>query len=100
MLTLDEARKIQAKREKSAIIRFAAWLVVIIAVTITVYLLFDYFQKYIVLYLVPAVCVFLNIRKSKIYFFLFPKEYSGNIKYCKLYIRIEKAVLSHQPGVG
>lgn len=100
MLTLNEARRLQAEREKKAVIRFSVLIAVIVAAFISVFVFTDYFQKYpALLYAVAAVSFAVSCMNSKIYRFFSPKEFTGTVVYINTSVELAKAYASHQPGV-
>ncbi len=70
MLTLEEARTIQAKRQKTAIIKFSVYLGLISIVFVCITLLTDYLVSYPVLYVLFAGAIVIAAIRSKIHKFL------------------------------
>lgn len=99
-LTLESARKINKQRERKSVIKFAAAVLITAGLTAAVYMLSDYFKTYPMLWVLPALAVVLAVKRSKIYLFLKPREYSGRITDCYLYVERNKTNLSHQAGVS
>ena len=74
MLTIEEARKIQAKREKACILKLIIYLGGLITSFLLVYFFTDYFQNYYTIYAFFAILLVFLLYKSKIYLF-YQKKY-------------------------
>ena len=86
MLTPKEARKIQKERESKAIITFVISLALVLLAT---YILLEYtnaFEISTVFYLIPIGLFGFTVKKTQIYLFLTPKEFTGKVVYNNVYI--------------
>ncbi len=86
MLTLKEARKIQKERESKAIITFVFSLAFVLLAT---YILLEYtnaFEISTAFYLIPIGIFGFSIKKTQIYLFLTPKEFTGTVVYNNVYV--------------
>jgi|LSQX01.3.fsa_nt_gb hypothetical protein len=99
MLTIEEARKIQAKREKACILKLIIYLGGLITSFLLVYFFTDYFQNYYTIYAFFAILLVFLLFKSKIYLFFQKKEVDCTIDYCNIKIESSKKYASNQPGV-
>ena len=85
MLTHKEAKEIQRKREKKAIIGFF-WSVLFIALGTFCLLQFtSIFEISSGFYLIPIVLFALSVKNTKIYLFLTAKEFRGKVVRLDLY---------------
>lgn len=100
MLTLDEARKLQAKYQRNAVLKFTVSLTAILTAMLLIFKFTDYLAKYSVLYAVFAVLFLLAVKYSKIYVLLQHKEFVGTVEYSNINLEPVKKYASHQPGVS
>lgn len=98
MLSLDEARKLQAKYQKSAVLKFSVFTVIILAALFLTLNFTDYLTQYASLYAVFAVLLLLAVKFSKIYVLFQHKEFVGTVQYSNLKMEPVKKYNSHQAG--
>lgn len=100
MLTLDEARKIQSKREKNSIAKFLLFSIIILTAMFLLIGFTDYLTQYKALYAVFIVLFLVTVKYSKIYVLLQHKEFVGTVEYSNINMEPVKRYASHQPGVN
>lgn len=98
MLNLEEARKIQKERQRKALLAFAGWAALIAACTVLTALFTDYFSRIAGLWVLPLLLLALAGRLTRVYRLLAPKEFSGTITDCHVYVEHTKTNASHLPG--
>ena len=99
MLTIGEARKMQANRQMACVIKFVLSSIAFMTAFLSVYFFTDYFQRYPILYYFVVLLLGVVVFKSKIYLFFQKKEQDCTIDYCNIRIESSKKYLSNQPGV-
>lgn len=85
-MTIKEARKIQKEREQKAILLF---VLSVGMVGLATYLLLEFtsvFEISTVFYLIPVVLFAPAVKKTRIYLFLTPREFSGKVVYINVYV--------------
>ena len=101
MLTLKEARQRQKDLESRSLIIFVLSLALVL---LTVYFLLEYttlFELSTAFYLIPIGLLAFAVKKTRIYLFLTPKEFSGRVVYLNVYevraqrIKGERSYMTH-----
>ncbi len=85
MLTLKEAKKIQNERESKALISFVLSIALVL---MSYYVILEYtnlFSLSSLFYLIPIGLLLLAVKKTRIYLFLTPKEFIGDVVYLNVY---------------
>jgi len=100
MLILDEARKLQAKYQRNAILKFSVISILILTVMFMLIEFTDYLTRYRALYAVFIVLFFVTVKYSKVYVLLQHKEFVGTVEYSNINMEPVKRYASHQPGAN
>ncbi len=101
MLSIDEAKKIQKERSKKALARFALFaLFDAFAAALSYSLLKEKadMKAFWLIAFAVLLALALQIKYSKIYLFMTPKEFTGTVRYYRVLSETVKDNLSHLPG--
>jgi hypothetical protein len=96
MLSLQEAREIQAKEQKHSLTRFSAYFLMIAVAGCLIYKFF--FSDYSALIAFGVVLLFLVAKSTRIHLFFRRKEFVGAVVYSNIVVEPVKKYASHQAG--
>ncbi len=96
MLSLQEARDLQAKVQKQILTRFTTYFLMI---SVAVFLLYRFvISEYSAVIAFGIVMLFLSVKSTKIHLFLRRKEFVGTVAYSNIVVEPVKRYASHQAG--